>query len=369
MNRPVSPPRAIESFAVETRDGLIFTVKGLLHPADRVIAYLRYVPDPTGERLRNKTRYRRVYYAADQVRVLAESHPAYIRFDRALGARVQTVPWEDITRVYDPRRRLSQISSEGGGSHLEELALELATTLARAGESELGVLGVTGSLLFRLTSEDSDVDLVVYGGPASERIHSAARRLMTEQACGLRPLTPREVEALHQGHRTETPIDLDKFALLQGRKVNEGRFKDRSYFLRFVRLPGEIGEAYGDPSYRSGPRVSLQAEIVGDGEAIFTPNRYSIERVEFGSGGRLGRARGSTETSGAQGFEGGKAGCEPEDARPLEIISFRGRFAEQAKRGERVRARGRLERVIPRAGRPWWRLNVGGEPGDYLIPV
>ena len=49
-----------------------------------------------------------------------------------------------------------------------------------------------------------------------------------------------------------------------------------------------------------------------------------------------------------------------------EIVSFRGRFAEQAKRGEWVQARGTLERVLWANGRTSIRLTVGGRPGDYL---
>jgi len=40
--------RAREGDFLETLEGLIFDVKGLLHPDARVIAYLRYLPDPHG---------------------------------------------------------------------------------------------------------------------------------------------------------------------------------------------------------------------------------------------------------------------------------------------------------------------------------
>jgi len=57
------------------------------------------------------------------------------------------------------------------------------------------------------------------------------------------------------------------------------------------------------------------------------------------------------------------------EAAPLrEIVSFRGRFADQARDGERVRARGTLERVFPRSGAPFVRLVVGA-PGDYLLSL
>ena len=50
----------------------------------------------------------------------------------------------------------------------------------------------------------------------------------------------------------------------------------------------------------------------------------------------------------------------------LSIVSFRGRFADQAREGEHVIGHGALERVVPRAATPWYRLVVGGRPGDFL---
>jgi predicted nucleotidyltransferase len=49
-----------------------------------------------------------------------------------------------------------------------------------------------------------------------------------------------------------------------------------------------------------------------------------------------------------------------------EITSFRGRFCEQAREGERVLARGKLEKVVVREGEVYYRLPLGGR-GDSMI--
>ena len=36
--------KILEGYAVETVEKLIFAVKGLVHPPDRLIAYMRYLP-------------------------------------------------------------------------------------------------------------------------------------------------------------------------------------------------------------------------------------------------------------------------------------------------------------------------------------
>jgi predicted nucleotidyltransferase len=48
------------------------------------------------------------------------------------------------------------------------------------------------------------------------------------------------------------------------------------------------------------------------------------------------------------------------------VVSFRGRFSDQARQGERITARGTVERVTPVSGDDTTRLTVGGSPGDFL---
>jgi len=50
-----------------------------------------------------------------------------------------------------------------------------------------------------------------------------------------------------------------------------------------------------------------------------------------------------------------------------EVVSFRGRFADQARAGRWVRAYGAVERVVWRERPATTRLVVGGRPGDYLL--
>ncbi|MBI4757952.1 MAG: hypothetical protein HY783_02970, partial [Chloroflexi bacterium] len=50
-----------------------------------------------------------------------------------------------------------------------------------------------------------------------------------------------------------------------------------------------------------------------------------------------------------------------------EIVSFRGRFCEQAQAGDIVRALGTLEQVQARDGRTWYRLLLGNHPEDAML--
>ena len=46
---------SIEGDLIESKDGVFFDVKGLVHPPKRVIAFIRYVPDLNGNREKDGT--------------------------------------------------------------------------------------------------------------------------------------------------------------------------------------------------------------------------------------------------------------------------------------------------------------------------
>jgi uncharacterized protein len=335
---------ALEGAAVETRDGLMFTVKGVVHPPDRIVAYLRYVPDPQGERERGRNRYRRVYSSADREAALRARNISWRIDDPALGVPVDAVPWTEVARVYDPRERLRELhEATGTPDPLETDALALAALLCEASGAPHSALGLTGSLLLGLHTPASDIDLVVYGDRECRRVHAALSHLLEDPSSAVARPRGEDLAAIHAVHRADTPLSAADFARLQARKVNEGRFAGRPYFIRFVKLPAEGRERWGDPRFTPAGTALVEARVSDDHDAIFTPCRYALDEVRSLDGARV-------------------------DALS-EVISYRGRFAEQARVGRRVRAYGALEHETWSDGREALRLVVGGRRGDYLLAL
>jgi predicted nucleotidyltransferase len=353
-----------EGFAVETGDGLVFTVKGAVHPPGRVVAYLRYVPDPGGERRRRGRRFRRVYRFEDQVAELRSRGLPYLVDDPVFGVRLQAVPAADVARVHDPCAHLAGLRGEGPRDRLEAAALALCDLLGAAASVPAEALGVTGSLLAGLHGPTSDLDLVVYGAAECRAVREAVEGLLDAPGSPLRRPGARELAALHEAHRPDTPLSRADFERLQARKVNEGTFvapaaaageattSAVTYFLRFVKRRDEVRERYGDPRYEPLGQATLRARVEDDADARFTPCRYGV-----------------TGVTAAAGLASAEAAGAPAMAEVSEVVSFRGRFSEQARRGEWVEARGMLERVVPRAGPATVRLTVGGQAGDYLLSL
>lgn len=339
----------IESHYVESNDGLFFAVKGLIHPPQAVVAYLRYTPDSDGNREKGGIHYRRLYHFKEQKELLRERHPAYLFFDPVFGERLQGVPYERIKRVYDPCLKLADLRRREGLDELEEKAVEFSDLLVGRAKVPERSMGVSGSILVGLHLPRSDVDIVVYGSEHCRAVHRALRELLDEPGGEVRRLNEEEMRELYASRSQDTPMGFKDFARLEGRKVTQGKFRACEYFIRFVKAPVEVGESYGDRRYTSLGQAEIEATVADASEAIFTPCTYKVEDVQFVR---------------AQLVVG-------QHAAPLpgEIVSFRGRFCEQAREGERVIAKGKLERVVAREGEAYHRLLLGGRGDSMTVKV
>lgn len=354
----------IEGYYVESTDGLLFAVKGLIHPPEAVVAYLRYAPAPDGEREREGLLYRRLYHFEEQEGLLRERCPACLFDDPVFGARLQGVPRERIRRVYDPCLKLAELRRKHGLDELEEKAIEFADLLAGRAKVPERSIGISGSILVDLHTPRSDVDIVVYGSERCRAVHGALRELLDEsplppQGWGgprgggqVRRLNAEEMRELYASRSQDTPMGFEEFTWLEGRKVIQGRFRGCEYFIRFVKDPVEIDDRYGDRRYTSLGQAGIEAVVADASEAIFTPCTYRVEGVRF-----------KAPPQSPPTFGGKTDGLEVNDLR--EIASFRGRFCEQAMEGERVQAKGKLERVVAMEGEVYHRLLLGGR-GDSL---
>jgi 2-amino-4-hydroxy-6-hydroxymethyldihydropteridine diphosphokinase len=341
--KPFMQAEVVESFYLETQSGMFFAVKGLEHPPDRWIAVLRYAPDPErGERKKDGEIYRRLYHFADQEEFLREFHPQYLAFDPFFQTTLQSVPRSAVVRIHDPRLRLRELAQAPAEKSIEADAVAFARLLKEESGIPWSGLGISGSLLIGLHTKFSDLDISIFGEQNSNRVYRALQRILDAHSCvELDRLDEHGMDDLYAERSTDTHMDFQEFAEMERRKVNQGRFRERTYFIRFIKNTVDADEAYGQLRYTQVGRAEITASIADDREAIFTPCKYRISDV-----------------------------CSPE-GRALtnltEIVSFRGRFCEQARTGESVAASGVLEMVQSSGGRTWQRLLLGNSPEDKMV--
>ena len=332
----------IESHYLETQEGMFFAAKGLEHPPDRFVAVLRYVPDPdNGDRFKEGVRYRRLYQFNEQSAFLKKAGLRYLAYDAVFGTTLQSVPRSSVRRSYDPRQRLRHLDSKTKKG-IEEDAVAFSRVLEYEARIPRSSLGITGSLLIGLHTELSDLDFAVFGVQNCIKVHQALQRLLdSESIPDLHRLDPQGMKELYRQRMKDTPMSFNDFAALEKRKVNQGSFRKRPYFIRFIQDMEESEESYGCRRYTPRGRARISASIADTKSALFTPCRYELADSRSTDGASLPVVE--------------------------EIVSYRGRFCEQARIGESVVAEGTLEYVRSNSGKTWYRLLLGNSPQDTMI--
>lgn len=330
----------IEGDFIEDRNNLIFDVKGLIHPPDRVIAYLRYYPDNKGERTRkNGKKYSKVYSLEDREKYLNKNFPDYIYFDSVFGVKLEGVPRNQITKVYNPIEKLHKLLSDGSTNDLEKDAILFAEALQEETKIPMEKIGISGSVLVDLTKPDSDIDMIVYGEKNSRVAYEALRTLFNKKNSAIKAYDEECLRRLYEFRVKDTLMSYEDFIFSEKRKFMSGEINGRDIFMRFLKEPSEIIEKYGDVKYVSLNNARIEGVVLDDNEAIFTPCRYIIEHTKTLKGK-------ATKIS--------------------EIVSYRGRFCDQVREKERVIAQGKIEKVCTK-GETYYRLLLGGEKEDFLI--
>jgi hypothetical protein len=330
--------KAREGDFIETFDGLIFDVKGLVHPPDRVVAYLRYVPDGRGGRERDGIKYRKVYPLYARAKLLARKWPQYVYRDPFFNREMQAVPLDSVEHHYLPAEKLARMQRGIELDQRERLAADMAETLVKQAGISISNVGVSGSVLVSLHTSRSDIDLLLYGSNVARRCHSKLRAILGARSHGFTPYQTGDLRKLYARRGLSSSIPFETFTRHEQLKALQGRFRGTDYFIRCIKEWSEWHEAYGDRKYYPLGRTIVRATISDDSESIFTPCTYQIVDVRV-------------------------TGKYPE---PTQIVSFRGRFCEHVRRDEPILARGLLERAVDECGETC-RLVIGEDPSDCLV--
>lgn len=334
--------RAREGDLIKTKSNVVFDVKGLVHPPNKVIAFPRFIPSPQGTRKGKDALYGKVYSLGDRFKYLQENHPDLIVFDPVFGETLCEVPTTNIAEHYQPPEKLASLRISKNLSTLENKALRLALALKEKSDIPWNAIGISGSIMAGLTNEKSDIDPLVYGVENCRKAYAALQELLKDKESGFNPYSRAELQTLFDFRSKDTQMSFEDFVLVESRKAFQGKFMETDYFIRFVKEWDETTEQYGDVCFKNSGYAKITANIADGSDSLFTPCTYKLKDVAVVEGPKL---------------------------TPItEIVSFRGRFCEQATNSEAIEAQGKVELVTAKKNSSeHYRLILGNKPSDYMV--
>jgi predicted nucleotidyltransferase len=334
---------AREGDFIQHKSKVIFDVKGLTHPKDKIVAFPRYIPDPKGSRhCSGNLSYGKVYSLSDRFNFLQEHLPHLLVFDEVFGETMCEVPPDEIIQHFKPQEKLASLRVGRPENVFEEKALQFANDLHEAAGISWDAIGVSGSILAGLTTKTSDIDLLIYGEESSRKAYAAMKRMFKESHTRCRAYTAEELGTLYAFRSKDTHMSFEDFQRVESKKAFQGMYQGTDFFVRFVKDWPELYEHYGDVHYNNAGYAKITAKISDKTESLFTPCIYQLENVKVIEGPNL---------------------------TPLkEVASFRGRFCEQAENSDIITAQGKLELVANKKnGERYYRLLLGSKPEDYMV--
>jgi len=337
---------------LETVEGFFFCVVGPFHPGDRVISYLKYLPDKRGIWGKRRKRFKRVMKAytipnlLETFKLLEKSHPHYLFRSPFYNIRMTAVPHEKIKRHYHPEEKLEELLKSQELDVLQAKAVELVRTLSRASNISSSSFGITGSILLDIHNPDfSDVDLTVYGLKNTLALKEGLNQLYSSSS-KVKRFEGKLLEAWCKSKTVKHPLSLAEARTIYEKRWNVGNFDGTLFSIHPVKTKFELSEKYGDKSFRPKGFVTIRATVEDDSDSMFLPAVYRVRNVEV--------------------LEG------PKTENILEVVSYESLYDSLATKGEKITAHGKLEIVKDlRNGAVYHRVLVGSPEGrgrEFIKP-
>jgi predicted nucleotidyltransferase len=298
-----------------TREGFIFNVFGYEHPAKRVFAFLKYIPAALQKLfsvayLENTWnlgglklfRAEQLYTAQNYQTFLdafRKGFPDYVYCCPFRNKEIISAPLDSIKEIFVPRDCLHRLTQLETKDSLQRTTLDLVDLLSTESGIGLEDFGVHGSVALNMHTSKSDIDLVVYGAQNFRTLEATVNRL---------------VGAGRLSYKFSNRLD--------AARRYKGRYLDKIFMYNAIRKPEEIKQKYGELQYTTVAPVKFTCEVEDDSEAMFRPAMYRIRDCDKVNSVALS-----------------------ESVVPDVVVSMIGCYRNVARRGDRIRVSGMLERA------------------------
>lgn len=325
---------------IYTQDDLFLATTTYLHPKDRILSFLRYIPDPNGERSLNGSRYTKVD-SKQAYNFLNDNYPEYLFDCDVTKVKMMGVPTHKVEKILSPVNRLHEIMNHPSPDELLLKVIKVAETFEELAGINQKHLGISGSVLPGLYDPQvSDIDFVVYGLKNHRKAMETFESIKHDDNSPLKAIEDGYWAKLYKKRIKDSTLSFDEFRWYEDRKNNRGVVDDTLFDILATREWNEITGTYGEETYEPCGTIEIEAVVSNALAAFDNPAVYQVEDVKILDGPQV----------------------------PLhEVASFTHTYSGQAREGESIIARGKLEKVIGK--KTHYRLIVGTTReslGEYI---
>jgi len=329
---------------LQTNEDFFFCVVGPLHPPDRVISYIKYIPSESGIWGRGEKKFSRILQKytipnlLETFNYLQTNYPHYLFYSPKDNIIITAVPHQNIKEHFKPENKLSKLRQASQLDALQQKLVRFTRFLEETSGVPEGSFGVTGSILLDIHQPKfSDLDVIIYGVKESWALHKA----LSENRNSEIPMKYLEGKALKEWcikKAKQYPLSPTEASKIYERKWNLGVFEDMWASIHPVKLENEVTEEYGETTYHPCGQVTIRAIVRDNTDSLFLPSVYKIKEVEVLQGPQLGEV--------------------------TEVVSYESLYDSIAENGEIIKARGKLEQVSKKGTkRKHYRVLVGSPEG------
>jgi predicted nucleotidyltransferase len=205
-----------------------------------------------------------------------------------------------VKDIYAPKECLHRLAKLQPRDSLQNLALKLIKLLSDESQIDTEEFGIHGSIALNMHTPKSDIDLVVFGAQNFRKLGATIDKL---------------AEAGTLSYVSKNRID--------AARCNKGKYQGKIFMYNAVRKPEEVNSRYGMFKYLPVLPVRFCCTIKDDSEAMFRPAIYKIKNYD------------PADTQSALS----------KDKVPSLVVSMIGCYRNVARRGDKIRVSGMLERV------------------------
>ncbi|TFG29420.1 hypothetical protein EU528_09715 [Candidatus Thorarchaeota archaeon] len=312
------PDRFRDRDIFRDHQGRMFVTLGYIQPSDRVLSFLKYIPDENGKWQAGSIRYKRIFWgsvdtAVDGLSFLPQN---YTVFDSHFQTDLVEPPRDVIKDYFRAEQRLGEILTEPT-DELERVVQKAAVTLHDELNIPFGNLGISGSVLWKGHNPSySDINMNIYGFKESWILQENYMNLENKENQIRIRSAPEWNHAIERVKKRIPSLETKALQTLFSRR-KALYVKDRCIGITPILRPEETPIDHGSESYTTlkSNLVRLSMVVKNADYGIFHPAIYTTEPVEI------------------------------DKASVTRIMIYDGAFGGLLKNGDRIEVSGTLQRV------------------------